>query len=64
MYIPTFAVFVGGYRDPWIVSDEDAIEAMQKSWNKVFLNRRHAGDIQHQVTLNGPVFSIVSMTVL
>ena len=62
-HVTTVAVFVAGYKDPWIVSDEDAILVMQKIWDKVFLNSSHP-DIQHQVVLNGPVFSIVSMAVL
>jgi hypothetical protein len=63
IYVTTFAGFVAGYRDPWIVNDEDAIKAMQKIWDKCFLNNSHP-DIHHRVTLNDPVFSVVSMAVL
>jgi hypothetical protein len=62
-YIPTYITFVAGYRDPWTVGDDDAVTAMQKTWNKVYLNRSRMADIQHQVVVNNAVFSIVSMAV-
>ena len=64
MYIPMYTTFVAGYKDPWAVSDDEAVEAMQRTWDKVYLNRGRTPDIQHQVVLNNAVFSIVCMAVL
>jgi hypothetical protein len=45
--------------DPWTVDDMVAKSALQKIWNAIF-----GEDIPHKVTVDGPVFAVVSITLL
>ena len=56
VFIPTYVNYVAGYKDPWFVDDDDAINAMQHAWDHIF----DSDGIAHVVEVNDTVFSIVS----
>jgi hypothetical protein len=59
VFIPTYISYVAGYKDPWFVDDDDAVDAMQHIWDRVF----SSDGIVHVVEVNDSVFSIVSTAV-
>ena len=48
----------GGHIDPWSVDPTELQDAMQSVWNVVYRNR-----IEHEVTIKGPVYAVVSLDV-
>ena len=64
MYIPTYLTFVARCEDPWVIPDDKAIDAMQKTWDKVYVGRIGLQDIMHKVIANKAVFSIVRARVM
>jgi hypothetical protein len=60
VFIPTFINFLATYTDPWVIEDAEAIKAMQKIWDHIYLNRPGFPDIPYAVVTNQAVFSVVS----
>jgi hypothetical protein len=60
VFIPTLINFLATYKDPWAIKDSEAIRAMQKIWDCVYLNRFGFPDIPYTVVANQAVFSVVS----
>jgi hypothetical protein len=56
IFVPTYITFVAGYDNPWSVTDDDAVPAMQAIWNKVYDNPK----ITHKIEAQQAVFSVVS----
>ena len=52
-------VFVANYSDPWMVKDEDAINALKHIWNAVYTNRGHIEDFPYHIDYQDCVYFIV-----
>ena len=62
VFIPSYIHFIASYSDPWSMNDDDIIEAMQSTWDEVFVDSidKYGECIPHVVEINEAVFSIVS----
>jgi hypothetical protein len=58
-FIPTYLWWVATQEDPWALDDEKALDAMQDIWNTIYDK-----NVTHTITLNDPVFAIVSHSYL
>ena len=58
VYVPSLVHWWGGHVDPWSVDPTKLQDAMQSVWNVVYRNR-----IEHEVTIKGPVYAVVSLDV-
>jgi len=58
-FVPTYLRWAATQEDPWALDDEKALDAMQKIWNAIY-NKT----VPYTITLNDPVFSIVSRPIL
>ena len=56
-FIPTYIAFVASHTDPWSVDDDEAVTAMQLSWNAVYLNTTLMPQV---VRVDDAIFFIVS----
>jgi hypothetical protein len=57
-FVPTYISFVASHIDPWSVDDDEAVSAMQLSWNMVYL---HAPIRPQVVQVNDAIFFIVGL---
>lgn len=57
--VPTYLQYAASCDDPWVISDENAIKAMQKIWNTIYERK-----IKHTVSSISPVFRVVSWLTL
>jgi hypothetical protein len=58
-FIPTYLWWIANQEDPWVLNDEKALKAMQYIWTAIYEQR-----VDYTITVNGPVFSIVSQPTL
>lgn len=54
LYISTLAHFAAGYHNPWSIPSDKFRAALQEIWDTVY-----AGNIEHIIMANGPVYQIV-----
>jgi hypothetical protein len=59
IFIPTYTSFVSASKDPWNVDDGEAVVAMQKIWDVVYVAGNKGNKIPHKVLANQAVFSVV-----
>ena len=64
IFIPTYFTFIAAYNDPWVVKDKDAIQALQKIWNHMYVSHQNSVDIPHTVLVNKAVFKVVHLFLL
>ncbi|KAF9238352.1 hypothetical protein BU15DRAFT_75286 [Melanogaster broomeanus] len=57
LYISALAHFAAGYGNPWSIRSEQFRSTLQEIWDTVY-----GGDIEHVVTVNGPVFQIAKQS--
>ena len=62
VFIPTYAIFVANYPDPWTIKDTDAVVALQHVWDAVYVDGQNAAGIPFKVAFHDCVFSIVSFS--
>lgn len=53
-YVTSYIKFVAGYKNPWTVPDNVAIETMQKIWDAVYRDK-----IRYTIELNDACFRLV-----
>lgn len=61
IFIPTFLQYLASRKtgvDAWAASDDDGVSIQQKVWNFVY-----GGRVPHIVTVQGPVFTLVSVLI-
>ncbi|KIJ08324.1 hypothetical protein PAXINDRAFT_158173 [Paxillus involutus ATCC 200175] len=58
LFLSALAHFMAGYDDPWTIPSEKFRLVLQVIWDTVY-----GGDIEHVVTLNGPVYQIAKQSV-
>ena len=64
VFVPTYFTFIAAYDDPWVVKDKDAIQALQKIWNHVYVGRQNSVDIPHTILVHKAVFKVVRLFLL
>ncbi|KIJ58800.1 hypothetical protein HYDPIDRAFT_33813 [Hydnomerulius pinastri MD-312] len=57
LYISALAHFAAGYDNPWSIPSEKFMSTLQEIWDTVY-----GGNIEHVVTVGGPVFQIAKQS--